>query len=398
MASPRFSDRNLFSVFVGHIQPGVTKTDLIELFSQCGRVEDLFIVENQQAGSFHFGFVRFKTIDSAVKAVKELHRWPLKGTKLVVDLAKDTFTKIEKGDINVDEVCGNKKKEVAPTSSSPASAFSGVNPAIKDVLCVSRVRETCVSASIEAKLRISPGEDGGHLKVLDVDSLMESIGRAEGGRVSTRAEKLPEEASIEVVTEKLLLGTGEDIALGQEKVNDFVAALQVVMNSVNTFLKETKMKESGDQNADDGSSIKLQREDDLLQEDQDENNILPNTSHRAEMNGMVQDLNEMRLQEKKDIPALVSRQDSSCSSSDSGVESDHRSHTEVAAAFSRHEASPELPSDEAVKPKKAEILSDPAIQNYLARGWGRGYGRGFPSARGRGVLSNNYGYGRGGMF
>jgi RNA recognition motif-containing protein len=44
-----------------------------------------------------FSFVRFREIESVYKAVKTLHKWPLKGSKLVVDIAKDTGDRIKKG-------------------------------------------------------------------------------------------------------------------------------------------------------------------------------------------------------------------------------------------------------------------------------------------------------------
>lgn len=49
--------------------------------------------------SFYSRFVRFREVESVYKAVKTLHRWPLKGNKIVVDIAKDTGDRIKKGEI-----------------------------------------------------------------------------------------------------------------------------------------------------------------------------------------------------------------------------------------------------------------------------------------------------------
>ncbi|XP_033742686.1 heterogeneous nuclear ribonucleoprotein Q-like [Pecten maximus] len=412
MTSPRSTPRDLFSVFVGHVQQSVTKADLMELFSKCGRVEDLFVVENQRAGSFNYGFVHFKTIDSAVKAVTELHRWPLHGTKLVVDLAKDTSRRIEKGDICLDDLFEGKKEDSSTThiTSSPANVMSGTNQGVKDVMYVSRLRETCVSLGMQARLQMSPSSER-QLNHLDVDCLMSNISKAERGRVSALAETLPEEASIENVTEKLLLGTGEDLALGRERVKDFVSALHDVMGTVNTFLRENQIEALEDEDKTkfvlDSTSVnedkEFQNEDNLMKEDQDEDNLLLDPSHRTEINGMVSDVGLMNFE---DIADQASKEESSLSSSDdsdtcvlggdSGVESDHKSPT-ASLPFVQHEVNPELQSDVTSEAKKPEILSSAVVQNYLTRasfGRGRGYGRGTPAVIGRG-MDTFQGYGRG---
>ncbi|XP_060082608.1 uncharacterized protein LOC132561910 [Ylistrum balloti] len=413
MTCPRLVSKDLVSVYVGHIHHEVTKAELVELFSGCGRVEDLFIVENQRAGSYNFGFVRFKKMESAVKAVTDLHRWKLHGTTLVVDLAKDTFEKFEKGNINREDLYGKKEGDKASSrvTQSPVGTMSGVNPGVKDVMYMSRVRETCISLDLDARLKMQtlPGY-GSRLNHVDVDCLMEDISKAKQDRVSTQCEPLPEEASIKNVKEKLLLGTGDDLALGREKVKDFVSALSDVMGTINTFLKEHQLEELGEENKiaeckTEITSDNLQSDDSRLQDYKHEDNILSDTSPRSEMVGSI----SVAL---KDVPDLdpLSRESSISSSDDSdtgvfggdsGVEFDHKSCGGAAVIQGDNSPLTELKSDSTPAAKKSDTHFNPVVQNFFARaslGRGRGYGRGTPAAMGygRGMATLPFqGYGRG---
>ncbi|XP_021364054.1 uncharacterized protein LOC110457211 [Mizuhopecten yessoensis] len=413
MTCPRIAAKDLFSVFVGHISHEVTKTDLVELFSGCGRVEDLFVVENGRAGSYNYGFVRFKKMESAVKAVKDLHRWPLRGSKLVVDLAKDTFKRIQEGNLNVEDLFGESKEETASSKgiSNPVTAMSGVKSGVKDIMYVSRVRETCVSLDMDARLRMSgsPDSETRTLSSLDVDCLMEDISKAERGRVSTLPGTLPDKASIENVKEKLMLGTGEDLALGREKVKDFVSALHDVMGTVNAFLKDhqIELEEEEDKCTMNSDSVTLKDEDSLLRENQYDEDKFSDISPRTVA---TKDLGLMSSLFLKDIQEPVAT-DSSMSSDDgdtgvlggdSGVETDHiPKSSKGGTAFIQPEISPTLDLQPEVmsEPKKPDLMSSPVVQSFLARaslGRGRGYGRGSPPLNGYGRgMATFHGYGRG---
>lgn len=67
------------------------------MFSTVG--EPLPFIRVSENALFCCRFVRFREVESVYKAVKTLHRWPLKGVKLVVDIAKDTGDKIKKGEV-----------------------------------------------------------------------------------------------------------------------------------------------------------------------------------------------------------------------------------------------------------------------------------------------------------
>ena len=47
--------------------------------------------------SIPFRFVRFFTAEEALKAVSELNKWTLHGTRIIVDIARDTITRIQEG-------------------------------------------------------------------------------------------------------------------------------------------------------------------------------------------------------------------------------------------------------------------------------------------------------------
>lgn len=70
---------------------------LREMLSTGG--EPLPFIRVSENALFCSRFVRFREVESVFKAVKTLHRWPLKGVKIVVDVAKDTGDKIKKGEI-----------------------------------------------------------------------------------------------------------------------------------------------------------------------------------------------------------------------------------------------------------------------------------------------------------
>lgn len=61
--------------------------------------EPLPFIRVSENALFCSRFVRFREVESVYKAVKTLHRWPLKGVKLVVDIAKDTGDKIKRGEV-----------------------------------------------------------------------------------------------------------------------------------------------------------------------------------------------------------------------------------------------------------------------------------------------------------
>lgn len=65
----------------------------------CTVGEPLPFIGVSENALFYSRFVRFREVESVYKAVKTLHRWPLKGVKLVVDIAKDTGDKIKKGEV-----------------------------------------------------------------------------------------------------------------------------------------------------------------------------------------------------------------------------------------------------------------------------------------------------------
>jgi len=70
-------------LYVGNLDYSVEYTDLKELFSSCGEVKHVKIIEGKG-----FGFVEMGSQAEAEKAKKELNGTDFKGRTLKVDIAK----------------------------------------------------------------------------------------------------------------------------------------------------------------------------------------------------------------------------------------------------------------------------------------------------------------------
>jgi len=76
-------------VYVGNLSFDATESDLQELFSGVGLVQNVEVVSNRHTQkSKGFGFVQMQTVDEARRAVETLHDKDYMGRKLVVSGAK----------------------------------------------------------------------------------------------------------------------------------------------------------------------------------------------------------------------------------------------------------------------------------------------------------------------
>ncbi len=76
-------------VYVGNLSFDATESDLLELFSGVGSVQNVEIVCNRETHrSKGFGFVQLSSVEEAKRAVDELHDKEYMGRKLVVSGAK----------------------------------------------------------------------------------------------------------------------------------------------------------------------------------------------------------------------------------------------------------------------------------------------------------------------
>jgi RNA recognition motif-containing protein len=76
-------------VYVGNLSFDATESDLLELFSGVGSVQNVEIVSNRETHrSKGFGFVQLSSVEEAKRAVDELHDKEYMGRKLVVSGAK----------------------------------------------------------------------------------------------------------------------------------------------------------------------------------------------------------------------------------------------------------------------------------------------------------------------
>jgi RNA recognition motif-containing protein len=76
-------------LYIGNLSFDATESDLFELFSGIGQVQNVELVSNRDTHrSKGFGFVQMTVLEEAKRAVKELHDKEYMGRKLVVSGAK----------------------------------------------------------------------------------------------------------------------------------------------------------------------------------------------------------------------------------------------------------------------------------------------------------------------
>lgn len=76
-------------LYVGNLSFDATESDLFELFSGTGQVQNVELVSNKETHrSKGFGFVQMTSVEEAKRAVAELHDKEYMGRKLVVSGAK----------------------------------------------------------------------------------------------------------------------------------------------------------------------------------------------------------------------------------------------------------------------------------------------------------------------
>jgi RNA-binding proteins (RRM domain) len=89
MRKPELVEVTTPRLYVGNLSFDAVESDLFELFSGVGLVQNVEIVTNRQTQrSKGFGFVQMQTVDEAKRAVSELHDKEYMGRKLVVSGAK----------------------------------------------------------------------------------------------------------------------------------------------------------------------------------------------------------------------------------------------------------------------------------------------------------------------
>ena len=84
----------VFPIFVDNVSSSVQTKDLRKLFSECGRIEEVVILEDHKA------FVNFACPDDAIKALRNFRNFPFFGNKLFVTASQelDEFINLRKRD------------------------------------------------------------------------------------------------------------------------------------------------------------------------------------------------------------------------------------------------------------------------------------------------------------
>ena len=77
------------NIYVGNLPYGVSEADLMEAFSQYGKVSSVTIITDKFSGqSKGFGFVEMPNNSEADSAIKALNEKPFKGRNIKVNQAK----------------------------------------------------------------------------------------------------------------------------------------------------------------------------------------------------------------------------------------------------------------------------------------------------------------------
>lgn len=213
-----------YSVFVGHLNPETKKHELRDLFEKCGQVVDIFIRPNERPGGWNYGFVRYWDLQSAEKAIRELHRWEVCGSHILVQLAKDTIARV-KAEKELEE----KKATIArrPRVSDNSSNI------IEDTMYLARVKETCTTLG----LNHTDGEDR-------IGYLLEDVQKCDPNRNATQWSPLSDPiTSFDLVSEKLVSrsqeGGDKGRLLGAKKSQEFMSSLKTIMQEIEDFLSQT---------------------------------------------------------------------------------------------------------------------------------------------------------------
>lgn len=86
---PEFVEVSSPRLYIGNLSFDATESDLFELFSGIGQVQNVELVSNRETHrSKGFGFVQMTLLEEAKRAVTELHDKEYMGRKLVVSGAK----------------------------------------------------------------------------------------------------------------------------------------------------------------------------------------------------------------------------------------------------------------------------------------------------------------------
>jgi RNA recognition motif-containing protein len=86
---PEYVEVTSARLYIGNLSFDATESDLFELFSGVGQVQNIELVSNKDTHrSKGFGFVQMTSLEEAKRAVSELHDKEYMGRKLVVSGAK----------------------------------------------------------------------------------------------------------------------------------------------------------------------------------------------------------------------------------------------------------------------------------------------------------------------
>lgn len=76
-------------LFVGGLPFSMTSSDLKDLFSRAGNVEEATVIVNRQTGrSKGFGFVEMSSEEEAQKAIEQLNGTEVEGRRITVNEAR----------------------------------------------------------------------------------------------------------------------------------------------------------------------------------------------------------------------------------------------------------------------------------------------------------------------
>ncbi|KAK3599943.1 hypothetical protein CHS0354_012587 [Potamilus streckersoni] len=232
------ASQKTYSVFVGHLSKDINKADLRELFSGCGDVVDIFIVENTKTVFYNYAFVRYSKFLMAQKAVSELNHWTLKGVPLVVSLAKDTVKK--RADEKMDSSYSLVKDQIQKSKrENPEITGLKSSNHVNSVMFLNRLKENCTALNLDLAQNSSTkdGQDG-----INVHMLIEDIKKTGCTKAPTVWGELTQKNnSLQSIKERLFeraKNKTPNDSVGEKKAQEFLSSLNTVISTVNSFLRE----------------------------------------------------------------------------------------------------------------------------------------------------------------